>query len=771
MKGEIKEDTKEKIEKVIRLEKAKGFQDKAAIGGLEGFIQNNCSSPEIKRIISDYGEKEPYARREALRKIYNLLQGKESEDFTEEERERRGKPEDLSLPVEEAIGVGRKRGEKFRQLGVETIEDLLFHLPRRIEDRRKEKRIAALADGESATVTGKVREVQVIPLQGKSKLVKVAVQDRSGRLYAVWFNQPWMERQFQEGQDVSLYGEAKREYGQIQMQNPVWEPAGEEKKTGRLVPIYPATEGLDRETIDWIVKRNLDRYIGGLKNFPGPEIAEKEGFLARRQALKRAHRPKDGDDFERARKSLSFSELFLFYYGLKWEEGEKREGKSLEIEAEWLEELRALLPFDPTGDQLDALRTMKEELSSSEPMNRLLQGDVGSGKTVVAAGGIFFCRRAGVQAAFMAPTTLLARQHFRTLEKFFAETDLRFALLTGETSPGEREEILDELRSGQIDLLVGTHALLEEEVQFKELALVVIDEEQRFGVAQRGALREKGGEGVNTLVTSATPIPRTIASTLYGQFDVFRLEELPQGEKNIKTYWLSESKRDQVYGYVRPMLEEGEQAYIVYPLVEESERVDLNAATEMKERLARNQLRGFDLGLLHGRMKDEEKKEVLEKFRRGEMDALVSTTVIEVGIDLPSVNLLLIDHADRFGLTQLHQLRGRIGRGGEKAYCFAIASPETEEGRRRLKTFRDNLDGFKIVEEDLKIRGPGDLLGRAQHGFENSFRACNLLRDLDIMKAARRVAAEKRAAESEPEKEIMEEFGRKFGERLNWIKA
>ena len=721
-----------KIKKILKLEKETGFKDQAVMGGLESLTSGLIEDEEIRKLLEGYSKKKPFARQEIVEDIENLL---ESDGDGGESREL-----SLDQPVEDAVGVGKKRGKEFSGLGISTIRDLLFHFPRRIEDRRVQKDISDVKNGDYCTVVGEVRGITKLKPRPKVELVKAEIRDGTGTIYPVWFNQPWIKNQLNQESEIAIYGEVKREYGETQMENPIWEPKEEKEKTRKLVPVYPGTEDLSQKVIRWVVRRNLQKFLPAVKQFPSLGAAEKHGFWGRKEALKRIHIPEELEDFDRARKSLSFSELFLFYVWMLATRDTKR-SETPKVSGDWgeLDKFRETIPFSLTGDQERVLEEIVSELSSSVPMNRLLQGDVGTGKTVVAAAAGYLVGRSGYQTTLMAPTTVLAEQHFRNLKNLFSDLPVYVDLLTGDTSKSRREDILARLRSGEIDILVGTHALLEESVTFKDLNLVIIDEEQRFGVAQKEQLGWADAP-VNKLVLSATPIPRTITATVYGQFKVSRLEEFPRGEKNVKTYWVSETKRDQVYDYVKDKMEEGSQAFIVLPLIEESDNQNLRSAVETHRELSENQLEGFNLGLLHGRMSQEEKGKRIEKFERGEFEGLVSTTVIEVGVDIPQARLLVVEEADQFGLTQLHQLRGRIGRSGDKSYCFAIGSPSTPEGRERLEAFRDISDGFELVERDLEIRGPGDLLSSAQHGFRNSFRACNFLQDYDIMTKAREEA-------------------------------
>ncbi|MFW6071088.1 MAG: ATP-dependent DNA helicase RecG [Candidatus Bipolaricaulota bacterium] len=753
---------KRKLKKILKLEKKTGFQNEAVLGGLESLSDSLIQDARIRELLDGYDEKKPFNRGEVVEEIENYI---ESSDTSTAESE-----VSLEDPIKNAAGVGDKREEKFLDLGVRTIRDLFFYFPRRIEDRRKVKNISEVSTGESCTVLGKVEGLSKLEPRPGVELVKAAINDGTGTVYPVWFNQPWIKNQLRQEDEVAVYGEVKREYGERQMENPTWEPAEEKSKTRKLVPVYPATEDLSQKVIRWIIRKNLIKYIDAVQQFPSSKTVKEHGFMERKTSFKRIHEPLETGDFEEARRSLSLSELFLFYTELLQESEERKvETPQLSRLGDRLEEFRGKLSFDLTDDQERALGDLAEDLKSPEPMNRLLQGDVGTGKTVVAAAASYLVISSGYQVGMMAPTTVLAEQHYRNLENLFRDLSAEVELLTGDLSKKRRENVLSRLESGEIDLLVGTHALLEETVTFSSLNLVVIDEEQRFGVAQKEKLGW-GNRTVNKLVLSATPIPRTITATVYGEYEVSRLEEFPHGEKDVSTYWISNSKRNQVYEYVKKELKGDSQAFIVLPLIEESDQQEVKSAIKTREELAEKQLKGFEIGLLHGRMKSEEKSEVLRRFEKRELDALVSTTVIEVGVDIPSANILIVEEADQFGLTQLHQLRGRIGRSGDKAYCFAIGSPTTEEGRERLEAFRDISDGFQLVEKDLEIRGPGDLLSSAQHGFHNSFRACNFLKDYDIMKVARDEARKRIELEGESGR-LKDLFEKYFGNRLAEVES
>ncbi len=739
------------IEKVISLERAKGFRDEAVIGGLEGFLELHW--PEGAELVRGYGSMSPEERREALSKLEAAL-----------DKRRRTALGSLKIPIEEAAGVGPQVAKLLRKLGIETVEDLLTTFPRRLEDRSRKKPIGQVQDGEAVTVQGVVRAKSRIKVRPKLELIKVAVDDGTGVLFAIWFNQPWIWDEIEQGKEYSFFGKVQIRFGERQMENPVWEPAGREFNTGRWVPIYPSTEGLSQGMLRAIIKRNLARFGPLIEDLLPEEVRKRRKLLPRRKAIHGIHFPESPASFEAARRTLAFEELFLLQLGLalKKREWQRGEGRALEPDPGMVRRFLEGLPFELTPSQRRALREIERDLRAPYPMMRLLQGDVGSGKTVVAAGACVMAISAGAQAAVMAPTEILAEQHFLVFRDLLKDLPIQVELLLGSVWGRDRERVLAGLSRGEVDLLIGTHALFQEGVEFRDLGLAVIDEQHRFGVIQREALKKKG-KGTNILVMSATPIPRTVALTIYGEFSVSVLSEMPVSRGNVRTVWVSEARRHEVYDEVEILLREGQKGYVIFPLVEESEEMDLRAATEAYRELS-GRFGWAGVGLMHGRLPAEEKRRVMDAFRRGEIRLLVSTTVVEVGLDVPDASFLVIEHADRFGLSQLHQLRGRIGRQGQPAVCYAIADPTTEEARRRLSAFRDIDDGFRIAEEDLRIRGPGDLLGTAQHGFVSRLKVADLIRDLGLLEAAREEAF--RLARDGVPGYLVEEVERRFGEAL-----
>jgi len=742
------------VRKVIALERKKGHDDTAAIGGMESFLRQHLS--EAGALVSGYGQFTPEHRAQVLDDVEALIINLESGASP---------PRSLDVPIEGAVGVGPRRGELLRKLGIETVEDLLVFFPRRLEDRTARSTIGRLSDGQAATVTGRVRAKSRVRVRRGLELIKVAIEDGTGLLFAVWFNQPWLWDEMHQGMDLALFGKAQIRYGELQVENPIWERDGAGLHTGRWVPLYPATEGLTQPMLRSLILRNLERFGSALPELIPRDVRQRIGLMERQRAVQSIHFPDDPDAFRHARRTLAFEELLLLQIGLANRSLPDRQGRVLELDQDLTARFVEDLPFALTPSQFRALEEIQRDLTAPRPMWRLLQGDVGSGKTVVAAGAAVAAISAGAQVAVMAPTEILAEQHYLVLRQLLGGLPVEVALLVGRIPARERSATLEQLASGEIHVVVGTHALIQQDVAFAELGLAVIDEQHRFGVVQRSTLEEKGS-GVNILVMSATPIPRTIVLTVYGSFSVSVLQEMPRGRAGVRTVWMSESRRNDVYREIAAWLERGGSGYVVFPLVEESEELDLRDASRAYAELSAR-FPGVGVGLLHGRMKPDEKRTAMEAFREGTTRVLVATSIVEVGLDVPDASFLVIEHADRFGLAQLHQLRGRIGRAGQEACCYAIADPTTDDARKRMVAFRDMTDGLRIAEEDLRIRGPGDLLGTAQHGFVSRLRVADLIRDLGLLERAqseaRALVDEGRAAD------LAEEAKRRFGDSIELL--
>ncbi len=745
------------VRKVLALERRKGYTDTAVVGGLQPFISQLL--PEGLHLAAGYSEHPPKQRQYVVDQLEALVAELEDGNASVDTAP-------LGEPVEKAAGVGARRAKQLRRLGVDTVEDLLLFFPRRLEDRSQKMSINELSNGMSATVEGIVRAKSRIRVRRGLELIKVAVEDSGSVLFAIWFNQPWMWEEIKQGQRYAFFGKAQVRYAELQMENPVWERAGDKFHTGRWVPIYPATEGLSQPVLRNLISRNLRLRGNALGELVPSQVRRRLELLPRREAVHKIHFPDGPAEFQAARRTLAFEELFLLQLGLSMQEGEARAPqRTLEVNSQEVERFAQALPFTLTHAQRRALQEIENDLRAPRPMWRLLQGDVGSGKTAVAAGAAVAVHSAGAQTAVMAPTEILAHQHSLVLSEMLGKVGLRVELLVGGMPTEERTRLLEELSEGKVPVVVGTHALLQEDVAFNDLGLAVVDEQHRFGVIQRAQLESKGKD-TNILVMSATPIPRTVVLTVYGRFSISVLDEMPRARSGVSTTWVSESRREAVYDKVGSLLAAGGRGYVVFPLVAESEELDLRDATRAREELA-HRFPETQVALVHGRMPAQDKQGALEMFRAGEVRLLVATSVVEVGLDVPDASFLVIEHADRFGLAQLHQLRGRIGRAGQPAYCFAIADPATEEGRRRLMALRDLESGFDIAEEDLRIRGPGDVLGTAQHGFASRLKVADLVRDLPLLEAARK-EAEALASKGTPP-ELSAEVDRRFGDTLQLL--
>ncbi|MCG9969250.1 ATP-dependent DNA helicase RecG [Pelotomaculum terephthalicicum JT] len=649
----------------------------------------------------------------------------------------------LTKPVQSIKTIGPRRAAILQKAGIFTVKDLLYHFPRRYEDRTRLREAGACAHGETATLRGTVLTAQAIRPKRGLTVTKLALHDGLGVFYAVWFNQPYIKKNIPIGTKLYVTGKIERGFGAVQVMVEEYEldDGGESLSAGRLVPLYPLAGQLNQRLLRAIVKFALDELGGHTGDFLPEKLLRKFSLPLFREALATIHYPGNAEDAARARKRFIFEELFLYQFSLalcrreiaRWEKAHRYlpEGK---MTIAFLESL----PYRLTAEQAKVWREISRDMESRFPMHRLLQGDVGSGKTVVSVLALLKAVESGLQGVLMAPTEILAEQHYYGMKSVLAPLGVEVALLTGGMRKKEKEELLERVSDGKVAVLVGTHALLQESVRFNKLGMTVVDEQHRFGVRQRAAFRSKGC-WPDTLVMTATPIPRTLALTLYGDLDVSVIGELPPGRQPVKTYAVPHRLLARVYNLIREQVSQGRQAFIVCPLVEESEKVDLQAAVELAENLAAGEFRKWRVGLLHGRMKPFEKEDVMTSFRQGETKILVSTTVIEVGVDAPNATVMVILDADRFGLAQLHQLRGRVGRSAYQSYCVLVAGPKTEEGRARLKAMTRTTDGFALAEEDLRLRGPGEFYGTRQSGLPE-FKIADLLADWKILQAAREEA-------------------------------
>ena len=641
-------------------------------------------------------------------------------------------------------GIGPKRFEALKRLGYETIGELFYFFPRRYEDRSHFRPIRGARIGEYVTIKGEILSMNVRPVK-RLEIFEMVVGDSSGTIHATWFNQGYLKKNFQIGEQIVLSGKVEF-YNRLQLNSPEYEVliSDEEETihTGRITPIYPLTEGLWQRTIRAAMKLLIDHHAASLAHeFLPSEIMRRYPFMEISKAIHNIHFPENSESLSKARERLIFDEFFLFELAvLSRRKKEKIAGTahSIPMDKTFTSQFEKFLPFKLTASQKKSVHEIQEDMSKDVPMRRLLQGDVGSGKTLVALMALVRNAQAGYQGAFLAPTEILAQQHYKTLSKLLASFNLKARLLTGSTDQITRQDIRYNLKQNKTDILIGTHALIQEGLEFKALSLAVIDEQHKFGVKQRAHLI-KGTVSPHLLVMTATPIPRTLGLTLYGDLDISTITELPSGREPIKTYWITQKKEKEVFEFISKKLKGGEQAYIVFPTIEETEKADVQAATKEYDNLRKKAFKDFSVGLVHGRMDSKEKDQIMKKFHAGEIQLLVATSVIEVGIDNPQASIMVIENAERFGLSQLHQLRGRVGRGTKASYCFLFGNPKTDEGKRRLRVLTKTNDGFKIAEEDLLIRGPGDFLGTRQHGLPQ-FALANLIADYEILKQARKDA-------------------------------
>ena len=654
----------------------------------------------------------------------------------------------LKKPVQYVKGVGPKRAQQLARLGIHTVEDLLYHLPFRYQDRRELRTIRDLATGEEGATVGQlVRMERRFMGRRRRWVLEGVVRDETGFLFLMWYHQHrYFQQKYRVGQRVLLFGKVDLGLkGGKWMIHPEMEQVDEEDQTARILPIYNKTTEMTVAAMRRLVHGAVETYADLVPTSIPPECSARLDLMDLSAALRYLHLPPADADLKplnevtsEAHRAVVFDELFYLQLGmaLRRRSMVKEDGLSI-VPGMLSTRLREVLPFRLTGAQERVLEAIQHDMAAPHPMNRLVQGDVGSGKTMVALSAAMAALDSGFQVAFMAPTELLAEQHFRTLRPLAEALQVSIALLTGETK--RKPELYESLERGEIEIVVGTHALIQEGVRFRQLGLAIVDEQHRFGVMQRAALR-RHGTNPDMLLMTATPIPRTLALTLYGDLEVSVIDELPPGRKPVATHVFHEGDRQQAYGLVKDHLDRGQQAYVVYPLVEESEKSDLKAATNMAEELAAGVFRDYRVALLHGRMKSEDKDEVMGRFQAGEAQLLVSTTVIEVGIDVPNATVMLIEHAERFGLSQLHQLRGRVGRGQAASVCLLLAQyTPADEALRRLQVMADSNDGFRIAEADLALRGPGEFLGTRQSGLPD-FRVANIVRDSRILEAARQEA-------------------------------
>ena len=793
----------ELFRKILELEKLRDYNNSAVSGGVDRFLQHwseaitgylESSSQALALVQVNYAQMTPEEREnwasQAQRRLYIPAFSEEPRDpptpppaaapasqgpstppaaSRPPRKPRPGSPPpglDLDAPVDRLRGVSSRLSARLQRLGVSTVRDLLYLFPRRHQDYSRTVKIAEAGPDQECTVVGHVWESRVVTLgaKGRLKATEAVLSDDSGNVKLIWFGQDYIARSLKANARIAVSGRPSVYRGQLVFESPDYEILDDRQTsihTGRLVPVYPLTEGLNARSLRRLIYQALNEWLGGLEEVLPGETVAKLHLMPVRDAVMQAHYPDHPDTWAEARRRLAFDELLVLQTAVlarrrRWSQGVA--GAPIPINRKVLRGFVDSLPFPLTAAQRRCISEILNDLSrAAPPMNRLLQGEVGSGKTVVVLVALLAAAAAGYQGAIMVPTEVLAEQHFQTLANLLSglaqpvrdenritvylethDQPVSVGLLTGSTRAKPRRELTQLAAESNLDLLVGTHALIQSGVDIPNLALAVMDEQHRFGVLQRSALRQKGIENPHTLVLSATPIPRTLSLTLYGDLDISTIDELPPGRQEVQTRWLGPDRRDAAYGFVKRQVQEGRQAFIIYPLIEESDAVEAKAATEDHQRLSQEVFPDLRVGLLHGRMSAREKDRVMRQFRDGELDILVSTAVVEVGIDVPNATVMLVEGADRFGLSQLHQFRGRVGRGQHRSYCILISDDPSQVAKERLSALEQINDGFRLAEVDLELRGPGDFFGTRQSGLPDLRMA--RLSDRELLHAARQVA-------------------------------
>jgi ATP-dependent DNA helicase RecG len=778
------------LRNVLELERRKGYTDRAVIGGLDrylhsqaGQIRQNINNPQLLKSFdelslarSDYGSYSVDERKgwmaivfdwlDRLQKPADMSSGQQSAvgRRTTATELRQKRKEGLDSPITVIKGISTTVEKKLAKLNVRTVRDLLYFFPRRYVDYSQKKPISELIEGEEQTIIGTIWQARVATL-GNRQGTEAIIGDQTGNIRAVWFNQPYLAKRFRTNARIVVSGPVSLFKGHKVFESPEWELLGDKEliHTGRLVPVYPLTQGLyPRQVRKW-TKETVDGYVWQLSDFLPPAIKTRCQLLDLPTAVAQIHYPDDQTMAARARGRLSFDELLLLQLGVlakkrDWQESQP--GNAFRIDQQLIDQFLQCLPFTLTGAQERVLLEIIEDIKKPKAMSRLLQGEVGSGKTVIATLALLIAAANGYQGALMAPTEVLAEQHYANICNHLSRVSsqeassgsdegtirrytgllsrpLTVALLIGSLSGADKQSLHNKIKRGKVDVVIGTHALIQKEVEFKRLGLAVIDEQHRFGVLQRSALRQKGFNP-HVLVMTATPIPRTMALTLYGDLDISVIDELPPGRQVVKTKCLEPQDREKAYTFLHRQVSNHRQAFIICPLIEESDMLEAKAATTEYERLSREVFPDLRLGLLHGQMPGPEKEEVMRHFRGGDLDILVSTSVVEVGIDVPGASVMMVEGAERFGLSQLHQFRGRVGRDKEQGYCLLIPEKLSPEARERLGLMERVHNGFALAEKDLELRGPGEFFGTHQSGLPNLKLA--KLTDLHNLELARREA-------------------------------
>ena len=789
------------FESILKLEESHGFDDKAVLGGLDRFVERwsvemaSRALKDAKFLLEesyDSMSRELRARwvAEWLEALSQKTDPNQRPRVVTTPRQKKSAPKNpktikatsykalpadatVDSPVDRLKGVDTKLTARLKRLDIETIRDLLYLFPRRHEDFSSSMKISDLSPGEECTVVATIWEAGVVSKGPRRRDTEAVLSDETGNLRVIWFGQKYLARTLKPGNKIAISGKASVFRGQIVFENPeheILDLNGSSVHTGRLVPIYPLTEGLTRRNMRRLTWQAVQNWLRELEDTLPDEIIHRTNLMPLLEAIYQAHYPKDMETWESARRRLAFDELFTLQLAVLARRRQQYDSvKGIEVipPSGVAEAFYRTLPFPLTKAQDRCIKEIESDFHrGTPPMSRLLQGEVGSGKTVVALSALLSVASAGYQGAMMVPTEVLAEQHFLSISNLLTgmarpvqephlisvylehmDRPVSIGLLTGSSRAPVKRELAKLASEGALDILVGTQALIQEGISLPNLALAVADEQHRFGVMQRSALQDRGNETPHTLIMSATPIPRTLSLTLFGDLDISTIDEMPAGRQKVATKWLEPEQRDTAYGFIRKQVEEGRQAFVVCPLVDESEAIESKAATEEYQRLSEHVFPDLSLGLLHGRMSSKEKDQVMRQFRDGELDILVSTPVVEVGIDVANATVMMIDGADRFGLAQLHQFRGRVGRGEHQSYCMLMSDSASDAAKERLAALARIHDGFQLAEVDLELRGPGDFFGTRQSGLP-SLKMAHIT-DLELLDTARSEAA--RLIEEDPE--------------------
>lgn len=676
---------------------------------------------------------------------------------------------DLKQSVQYIKGVGPQRAALLQKLNIYTLEDLITYFPRDYEDRSKPKKISQLVDGEEALIEAiAISKISEVRIRKNMVIEKLIVRDETGSCVISWFNQKYLKGKFEIGCKYSFFGKASVKYGKIEILNPVFDNNETNKNTGKIIPIYPSTYSLTQGSIRRAIENGLSLINENLEETLPEYLLKEYNLLDLNNAIKQIHFPKDFEEYQKARTRLVFEELLGMQIALLNLKKENTQDEGISFpETVKMSNVINELPFKLTKAQLRVLEEIDGDMEKSKPMNRLLQGDVGSGKTIVSIIAAYKAVKSGYQVAIMAPTAILASQHLEEFNKILNQHNIKCEILLGGTSKKKRKEILDKIKSGEIDILIGTHSLLVEDVEFNKLGLVVTDEQHRFGVRQRGTIVAKGNNP-DVLVMTATPIPRTLALILYGDLDISIIDELPPNRKKIETYAVNKSMEERINAFILKNLQDGRQAYVVCPLVEENEEINAKSVIETTEKYKKI-LTDYRVEYIHGKMKPKEKERIMQEFKEGKINVLISTTVIEVGVNVPNATLMIIESAERFGLAALHQLRGRVGRGDKQSYCILKYNATTQVAKQRMEIMQKTNDGFVIAEKDLELRGTGEFFGTKQHGIPE-FKIANLFEDMEILKRVQSIAIKIQQEDpnltSDKNKKIRNIIEEKFNKRI-----